>query len=171
MGDPRRFQVFAEFIARTFPHAQRIADVAGGHGLLSVELLLRGFEPVIIDPRKADSLPRKTRKRLRKKALRTGVVPKLERVLAMIQEVDADQFDLIVGLHPDQATEPIVRAATRRDKPFAVVPCCVMPLDGIGRTYVEWIGYLAALAPGSRVMTLPIQGANLVIYQERSREP
>lgn len=32
---------------------------------------------------------------------------------------------LIVGMHPDQATEAIVRAAVMMRKPFAVVPCCV----------------------------------------------
>ncbi|KAG0262705.1 hypothetical protein BG011_009835 [Mortierella polycephala] len=32
---------------------------------------------------------------------------------------------IMVGLHPDQATEPIVRAALKIGKPFAVIPCCV----------------------------------------------
>ncbi|KAG0044335.1 hypothetical protein BGZ83_010429 [Gryganskiella cystojenkinii] len=32
---------------------------------------------------------------------------------------------ILVGLHPDQATEPIVRAALKVGKPFAVIPCCV----------------------------------------------
>jgi hypothetical protein len=33
----------------------------------------------------------------------------------------------LVGLHPDEATEHIVDIALARGKPFAVVPCCVMP--------------------------------------------
>eukprot|EP00392_Amoebophrya_sp_AT5.2_P015345 g15547.t1 len=33
--------------------------------------------------------------------------------------------DVIVGLHPDQATEAIVACAQQLKKPFAVVPCCV----------------------------------------------
>ncbi|CAD7950127.1 unnamed protein product [Amoebophrya sp. A120] len=33
--------------------------------------------------------------------------------------------DLIVGLHPDQATEPIVAVAGKLRKPMCVVPCCV----------------------------------------------
>jgi hypothetical protein len=32
---------------------------------------------------------------------------------------------IVVGMHPDQATEPIVRLALQHGKPFAVVPCCV----------------------------------------------
>src|SRR5688500_3796078 len=34
---------------------------------------------------------------------------------------------LVVGLHPDQATELIVDFALKHGKPFAVVPCCVFP--------------------------------------------
>ena len=33
--------------------------------------------------------------------------------------------ELIIGMHPDQATEPIVDMALKYLKPFAVVPCCV----------------------------------------------
>ncbi|KAF9921496.1 hypothetical protein FBU30_008452 [Linnemannia zychae] len=36
---------------------------------------------------------------------------------------------IMVGLHPDQATEPIVRAAIQSKKPFAVIPCCVFGRD------------------------------------------
>ena len=34
---------------------------------------------------------------------------------------------LVLGLHPDQATEPIVDACLAAGKAFAVVPCCVFP--------------------------------------------
>ena len=40
---------------------------------------------------------------------------------------------LLVGLHPDQATEAIVDAALARNLPFAVVPCCVFPGLFFGR--------------------------------------
>ncbi|KAI8600578.1 hypothetical protein EDD21DRAFT_354420 [Dissophora ornata] len=36
-----------------------------------------------------------------------------------------DKASIMIGLHPDQATEPIVRAALKAGKPFAVIPCCV----------------------------------------------
>lgn len=36
---------------------------------------------------------------------------------------------ILVGLHPDQATEPIVKAALKTGKPFAVIPCCVFGRD------------------------------------------
>lgn len=34
---------------------------------------------------------------------------------------------LLVGLHPDQATDAIVDAALELEVPFALVPCCVFP--------------------------------------------
>ena len=33
--------------------------------------------------------------------------------------------EIIIGMHPDQATEPIIDMALKYQKPFAVVPCCV----------------------------------------------
>lgn len=37
---------------------------------------------------------------------------------------------IIVGLHPDQATDAIVDCALQLGKPFAAVPCCVFPRWG-----------------------------------------
>jgi hypothetical protein len=34
---------------------------------------------------------------------------------------------LVVGFHPDQATEPCVDLAIAMRKPFVVCPCCVFP--------------------------------------------
>ena len=34
---------------------------------------------------------------------------------------------VVVGMHPDEATEPVVVEALAAGKPFAVVPCCVFP--------------------------------------------
>ncbi|KAG2440768.1 hypothetical protein HXX76_003624 [Chlamydomonas incerta] len=49
-------------------------------------------------------------------------------------EADADEVErllagcsLVVGLHPDQATDSILDFALDRGKPFAIVPCCVFP--------------------------------------------
>jgi hypothetical protein len=39
-----------------------------------------------------------------------------------------EDCSIVVGLHPDQATEPIVDFALENNKSFAVVPCCVVKL-------------------------------------------
>ena len=37
--------------------------------------------------------------------------------------------DVIIGMHPDQATESIVDMALKYHKPFAVIPCCVFAYE------------------------------------------
>jgi 2-polyprenyl-3-methyl-5-hydroxy-6-metoxy-1,4-benzoquinol methylase len=44
-----RFQLMAEFIINKFP-ACKVADIAGGHGLLTHLLNQSGFKSVVIDP-------------------------------------------------------------------------------------------------------------------------
>ncbi|KAF9363593.1 hypothetical protein BGX34_003754 [Mortierella sp. NVP85] len=44
---------------------------------------------------------------------------------------------ILVGLHPDQATEPIVKAALKTGKPFAVIPCCVFGRDNPHRRLLK----------------------------------
>jgi hypothetical protein len=38
-----------------------------------------------------------------------------------------ESCSMVVGMHPDEATEPIVDACLKSGKAFAVVPCCVFP--------------------------------------------
>ncbi|MEQ7125165.1 hypothetical protein ABN034_11650 [Actinopolymorpha sp. B11F2] len=167
MGDRNRAWEFADFIDRTFPHAGRIADVAGGHGELSYWLQELGHSPVVIEPRDV-RLPRWIHRDLRKRAVREGHLARIERIVAPVEAVDLRGFSLVVGLHPDQATEPAVRAAVAYDLDFAVVPCCVFPMDGRTYTAQGWLEHLATLAPGSRIARLPISGANAVVWRRRS---
>lgn len=83
---------------------------------------------------------------------------------------------LVIGLHPDQATEPMVDYAVESQKPFAVVPCCVFPRqfphrqlvrDGqVGPvvTYAEFVEYLVAKACAKQEV-LSFEGANTVVYR------
>src|SRR5688500_5799224 len=128
MGDRRRFEVFARFLRTTFPTATTVADVAGGHGELAFWLADLGLHPTIIDPRPA-TFPRWIHRTLRKRALRHGRPLSIERRLASVEDVHLRRFDLVAALHPDAATEPAFRAAVAHGVDFAVVPCCVFPLD------------------------------------------
>ena len=51
MGDPRRFDLFANFIANLVPPAERltmrVADVAAGKGYLSWALRAHGFRNIV----------------------------------------------------------------------------------------------------------------------------
>lgn len=172
MGDDRRFEVLAEFVARNFPSARfpRVADVAGGTGMLSMELLRRSYSPTVIDPRRS-GLPKRVRKQERKSALKTGRLLRPKFLNVEVVEADLSEFDLLVGLHPDEATEPLARLATQ--KPVVLVPCCnkgfgVMShgspnaADTVRRIW-------KSLGVPYRETLLPITGKNVVLWTgERS---
>lgn len=164
VNDKRRFPVFADFIRKTWPEARTVADVAGGRGKLSYYLREHGFDPSIIDRRDAH-LPGWMRKTLRKQSVERGRLVEIPRIVGNVQDVDLRPFDVVVALHPDAATEHTVRAALELDKDFAVVPCCVFPMDGIRRSQEDWRGYLASLSADMQTATLPIGGDNLVLYR------
>jgi hypothetical protein len=167
MGDRNRAFEFACFVDATFPNASRIADVAGGHGEVSYWLHELGRRSVVIEPRDA-RLPRWIQRHLRKRAVREGSLTTIERIRRPVQEADLTTFDVVVALHPDEATEPAVRAAAEHDLDFAVVPCCVFAIDGAKYSSQSWIQYLASLAPGARTSQLPITGANTVLWRRGS---
>ena len=72
-----------------------------------------------------------------------------------------------------QATEPIVDAALRLGRPFAIVPCCVfarefpreLPSGRPVTTYEQLLEYLQAKAPGIRRTHLPFVGRNVVLFR------
>lgn len=104
-GAPYRFDVVANFIGSYFGNRiQYIADVAGGQGMLS-KLLKKwyNYEPEVIDPRGY---------RIKGTAGREEY----------FDPGMADYYDLIVGLHPDEATRAIASAALVR--PAVLIPCC-----------------------------------------------
>ena len=86
------------------------------------------------------------------------------------------QARLIVGFHPDQATEACIDLARVLGIPWAVVPCCVFPSEfplrrlneKRVRTFKELIEYLQNKVPEARVATLPFYetntSKNLVLY-------
>lgn len=104
-GDPERFDVLASFIADRYGRSIRfVADVAGGQGMLARVLTKKfGYEASVVDPRGW--------------ALR-GV----DTHEAVFAPQDASYYDLIVGLHPDEATRAVAEAAVVR--PVVLVPCC-----------------------------------------------
>ncbi|KAF9217964.1 hypothetical protein BGZ59_005735 [Podila verticillata] len=123
---------------------------------------------------------KKERRRIRKQQLSQFVVPRLSTLMN-------DQFEkhypgvlesasILIGMHPDQATEPTVDMALKHGKPFAVVPCCVFAhenperrLGGGGEvnTTFDFIQYL--MEKGSSVSMqkgfLPFDGMNIVVYR------
>lgn len=79
---------------------------------------------------------------------------------------------VVLGMHPDEATEDIVDLALAHDKPFAVVPCCVFWKQNPNRTirgrpvrtWEQYCQYLAAKDERIQVASLPFHGRNIVLY-------
>jgi hypothetical protein len=104
-GDADRFDVLADYVAARYGNEiEYIADVAGGRGMLARILNKKyNYTCEVIDPRGW---------RL------TGVDGREKE----FDPADADFYDLIIGLHPDEATRAVAEAA--RIRPAVVIPCC-----------------------------------------------
>lgn len=156
MGDPARFRLFADAIGRSFPdRSLAIADVAGGKGGLRAALSRLGYGDVVSwDVRHRNA---KCRRHVHYGLFDHRSAPRA--------------YGLVVGMHPDQATDHIILYAIRHRRPFAVVPCCVMPsgagYGGARADFVGWTRHLANLAREGRMdvtlTSLPMRGRNLVI--------
>ena len=131
MGDSRRFVEFAQLIARQFPVSmyRLVADVTGE---LNLELSRFGYHVVSFDGQR------------RKNARRVNIRWRL------FDQSIKDEFDLVVGMHPDEATDVIIAEAAKRKVPFAVVPCCVRPTVTEFKTgnSLAWYNHLARYAEG-----------------------
>ena len=104
-GDPKRFEVVAEFVYNRYGRSiHYIADVAGGQGMLCRILRKKyNYDCEVVDPR---GWP-------------------LKGVPSQVVEFSpsaADYYDLIVGLHPDEAMRAVAAAALIR--PTILIPCC-----------------------------------------------
>lgn len=104
-GDLERFAVLADFVAdRYWRTIAFIADVAGGQGMLTRILTKKyNYDCEVVDPR----------------------AHVLKGVKSQEREFDAElalYYDLIIGLHPDEATRAVAEAALVR--PTILVPCC-----------------------------------------------
>lgn len=104
-GDETRFETVADFIYERFGNSIKyIADVAGGQGMLA-KILNKKYNYIteVIDPRSYQL---------------KGVTNRQGEYKAEM----ADYYDLIVGLHPDEAVREVVESA--RVRPVLVIPCC-----------------------------------------------
>ena len=166
MGDPARFRLFADLIAREFPdRSAPIADVAGGKGYLKAALYQQGYRHVTCWD---------VRRRLAKG--RPG-----QRYQRFDHANAPRGYRLVVAMHPDEATDHVILYAAKHRVPAVVCPCCVKPsaapYDGSsqarpwngrgGDDWPHWNRHLAELARkgGLRVTTetLPMDGRNVVL--------
>ena len=104
-GSVDRFEEVAEFIHDRFGNSIKyIADVAGGQGMLSRILNKKyNYESEVIDPRHYQVVGVKNRE-------------------SEYHSDMAGYYDLIVGLHPDEAIRDVIESSLVR--PVLAIPCC-----------------------------------------------
>ena len=186
-----RHYIFASWLVDTYGLAllssgTGVLDVAGGNGKLSAALLGLGVRAVILlDPKPrlspADS-PEKHGHRLKvvTEALYhdgSHLTSRKDTVAEAIRHCS-----IVVGMHPDSATEPIIDLSQRLGIPFALLPCCVMPSlfphrrqksnsEMPVRSYRTFCQYLLDKAPEGETYQqdhLPFVGRNMVIYSNKT---
>ena len=182
-----RAKLFATFLIESFGRqmfqedqgtAPIILDVAGGKGILSLELSLQSqSQCTIIDPLIRGKLEKqefnsRTMKRIQKA---NGKVP-----LHLAQSFSLNEkclklvkhSTMIVGLHPDECTEDILDAALLTNKPAAIIPCCVFASLFPERklksgkfvcSYDDFLSYLMEKDERISCYALPFEGKNQVL--------
>lgn len=161
MGDKRRFDLFAKLIRKQFDPKQyrRVADVASGKGHLQISLRQHGFHKVVSFDNRWKG-PRTGRRHYRHTFFDAGV---------------RERFDLLVGMHPDGATDVIIDQAARYETPFVVCPCCAIPNAHLfSGPRSEWVCHLMKLAErlgfSVQEFALRMNGANRVLVGKRWAE-
>eukprot|EP00435_Cladocopium_sp_Y103_P032457 s2472_g8.t1 len=184
-GKTHRAQRFAAWLLKTYGEevlssGRGVLDVAGGQGDLSWQLSVEyGIPCTLIDPalRRGGALKswqrRALRKRGREEAFEHFPVSFEEKTFrsGSNQEV-LRSASVVVGLHPDEATEAIVDVALAEKRRFAVVPCCVFAerfnhrelSPGVPvRTLNQFCAYLRAKDPRIQEDMLDFEGRNKVL--------
>lgn len=153
MGDGKRDIVMSKFISRNYPTVERILCVADGKGTLGERLEKLGYDVTVIDP----VVKKKKNKNIK-------YIKKY-----FTEDFDVEDYDLLIGMHPDEATVPIIKSANKNNKFFAIVPCCIVgPESENIHCYFKWLSKLRQLCNGNyRETDLEIKGMKRIIYRTR----
>eukprot|EP01083_Nonionella_stella_P281883 959364_1 len=192
-GKVARARFFGDWIVEKYGLDQLrkngVLDVAGGGGDLANVLSQYDIAVTIVDPRVPDKLNkimRKKIKKLRKKNVENNVViPRHINAWFDWDTLDTNDdikkvfsaCEVVLGLHPDEATEAIVDLSLKYGKKFAIVPCCVFPNlfpkylrmddDDVEKevvTYLQFIEYLKRKHQCIKIDYLRFKGRNKVLY-------
>lgn len=159
MGDSRRFDLFSKIISNNFPNKyyKNVADIAGGKGYLNKALKDKGYYVTTYDVRKK-------------------INQNINYKRTLFTEKVKTKYDLLVAMHPDEATDVTISMAAKLSIPFVICPCCVKPTVTVmfeKHTYKNWIKHLKKFAEqnGFHVTEthLPMNGKNIVLVGRRNK--
>jgi hypothetical protein len=152
MGAENRGELFSHFIVKNYPKAKRVLVIADGKGQVARKLANKGISCHIIDPQKRWE-------------------GKLHPLVTYEKDYfyfdkNIEKFDMIVGMHPDEATSEIVLYARKLEIPTAIVPCCIKGRHTAGvQGFQQWLNKLTKIYHGEiRFAKLKMSGMNTVLY-------
>ncbi|KAJ3227626.1 hypothetical protein HK099_001133 [Clydaea vesicula] len=173
---------FTKWIIKTFGKSylqagSGVIDIAGGKGHITFQLhCIENINCTLVEPREV-ILRSWQRKLIKKQNLVTFQHKKnffnKEFCLESSNTEMLKNCSILIGMHPDQATDEIVDFALKNWKSFAVVPCCVFSnlfpnrRTSAGkhvRTYQEYIDYLLGKHADIKKDFLNSEGRNIIIY-------
>jgi len=154
MGDERRNDAFALFIKKRFPKVKTILVVADGKCVLSRKLTNKKFTTIAMDAAIRNEKTHKKIKYIKGWFDRNYPIP--------------EEVDLIVGMHPDEATAEIILAAKKNNLPWAIVPCCLKGKESKNvQNFTDWINKLKNFDYPCNEAILKIKGKNKVLFKQK----
>jgi hypothetical protein len=139
-----RFQLLHRWLVEHFEPC-RIADIAGGKGLLAYLLQRSGWEATVIDP-VSQSLPGKYKDIATGKRVCIAAAERVRRIDGTFEPVMAQHFDMLVGMHAHGCNVKVIDAAADAGCGFVLFPCCVIDEPFYPPIGVQWLESLADYA-------------------------
>jgi hypothetical protein len=132
-----RFQLLHRWLVEHFEPC-RVADVAGGKGLLTYLLQKSGWDAVVIDPVN-QALPVKYKDIATGKRVRVPPTEKIHRMDRTFEPEIGRHFDLLIGMHAHGCNAKVIDAAAEFGCGFVLFPCCVIDEPFYPPLGVKWL--------------------------------
>lgn len=139
-----RFQLFHRWLVERFAPC-RVADIAGGKGLLTYLLQKSGWGAVVIDPVN-QSLPGKYKDIRTGKRVRIAPTERVRRIDRAFEGNMARHYDMLVGMHAHGCNAQVIDAAAEFGCGFVLFPCCVIDEPFYPPLGVHWLESLVDYA-------------------------
>jgi len=155
VGDKRRFSEFSSLISKTISKDLNAADIAAGKGFLQLALREHGFKKV---------------RSIEKRPIFNSQIKKENWEYKLFDFQEKVDYDVVVAMHPDEATDHCIFYAGLKRKYAIICPCCAKASAtkywGPNK-YGNWLAHLIKLANDQNLdveqRKLKINGRNDVL--------
>ncbi|MDM8532585.1 hypothetical protein QUF63_15555 [Anaerolineales bacterium HSG25] len=139
-----RFQLLHRWLVERFEPC-RVADIAGGKGLLAYLLQRSGWHSAVIDPVN-QALPHKYKDISTGKRVKLSPTDRVHRIDREFATSMAYRFDLLIGMHAHACNAMIIDIASELECGFVLFPCCVIDEPFYPPLGVQWLESVASYA-------------------------